>query len=161
ARGCLSSRRIICRSSLTFEWGETLSGVGIRGSGFGGRDSGVGIRESGFGSRDSGFVGIVYTCKRLRRWLDVPFATPIFCMEDLKSELAALRIDQSSRGGGGSRTGVWTSVVVALLVVAGAAWYWTVRAQAAPVKVAIVTANATGEGAPGAVLNASGYVTAR
>ena len=82
-------------------------------------------------------------------------------MEDLKSELAALRIDQSSRAGGRARKGVWTSVVIVLLVAGVAGWYWTARAQAAAVKVGTVTATTGGAAAPGAVLNASGYVTAR
>lgn len=81
-------------------------------------------------------------------------------MEDLKSELAALRIDRSSRAGGSSRKGIWTlAAIVLALGVAG--WYWTARAQAAPVKVGTVSVNTAGTGAPGAVLNASGYVTAR
>ena len=82
-------------------------------------------------------------------------------MEDLKSELAALRIDQSSRAGGRARKGVWTSVVIVLLVAGVAGWYRTARAQAAAVKVGTVTAATGGAAAPGAVLNASGYVTAR
>src|SRR5262249_62079299 len=81
-------------------------------------------------------------------------------MEDLESELAALRIDRSSRAGGSSRKGIWTlAAIVLALGVAG--WYWTARAQAAPVKVGTVSVNTAGTGAPGAVLNASGYVTAR
>jgi len=82
-------------------------------------------------------------------------------MEDLKSELAALRIDQSSRASSGSRKGVWTSAVIVVLGLGIAAWYWSARAQAATVKVGTVTADAGGASSPGAVLNASGYVTAR
>lgn len=82
-------------------------------------------------------------------------------MATLKDELASLKIDQNARAGGGRRGGLL--VFVALVLVAGAAggWFWTQRAQAATVKTAVVAA-VTGAGAsPGAVLNASGYVTAR
>jgi len=43
----------------------------------------------------------------------------------------------------------------------GGGWYWSTVLQAAPVKVAPVTAKAGGASAAGAVLNASGYVVAR
>ncbi len=82
-------------------------------------------------------------------------------MATLKDELASLKIDQGARAGG-TRRGGWI-VFVALLLLAGAAggWFWSQGAQAATVKTAVVTA-ATGSGStPGAVLNASGYVTAR
>jgi RND family efflux transporter MFP subunit len=79
----------------------------------------------------------------------------------LKDELASLKIDHEARGGGGRRGGLLAFVVLVLVVGAAGAWFWTQRAQAATVKIAVVTA-ATGAGAtPGAVLNASGYVTAR
>ena len=79
---------------------------------------------------------------------------------NLKDELASLRIDQSARGGGGRR-GVW--VVLAILLVAGAAGGWVLasREAVAEVKVATVTAASGAASAAGAVLNASGYVTAR
>ena len=80
-------------------------------------------------------------------------------MANLKDELAALKIDHAERGGGGRKV-VWVVVLIALLVLGGGGWYWTTRLQAAPVKVAAVTAK-TGGAAAGAVLNASGYVTAR
>jgi RND family efflux transporter MFP subunit len=79
----------------------------------------------------------------------------------LKDELASLKIDHGARAGG-TRRGGWI-VLVAILLIAGAAggWFWSQGAQAATVKTAVVTA-ATGPGStPGAVLNASGYVTAR
>jgi RND family efflux transporter MFP subunit len=79
---------------------------------------------------------------------------------NLKEELASLRIDHSARGGG-SRRGVW--VVVALGVVAAVAggWAWSNRDAAVEVKTATIAAQSGGAGAAGAVLNASGYVTAR
>jgi RND family efflux transporter MFP subunit len=78
---------------------------------------------------------------------------------NLKDELASLRIDSSARGGG-SRRGVWIVVVVLAAIVAGG-WLWTRRVEADAVKTAVVTADTGAGAAPGAVLNASGYVTAR
>ena len=83
-------------------------------------------------------------------------------MSTLKDDLASLKIDHSARSGG-SRRGGWITLVV-LLLVAGAVvgcWFLSHRVQAAPVKTATVTAAAGGSAAAGAVLNASGYVTAR
>jgi RND family efflux transporter MFP subunit len=79
----------------------------------------------------------------------------------LKDELASLKIDHHARAGGHRRSG-WIALLAILLVllVAGGGWFWSQRVQAAPVKTATVTA-ATGGAAPGAVLNASGYVVAR
>ena len=78
---------------------------------------------------------------------------------NLKDELASLRIDSSARGGG-SRRGVWILVLVLAAAVAGG-WLWSRRVEATEVKTAAVAAE-TGTGpAPGAVLNASGYVAAR
>jgi RND family efflux transporter MFP subunit len=78
---------------------------------------------------------------------------------NLKDDLASLRIDHSSRGGG-SRRGVWIGIALLAIAVAAGGWLWTTRVDAAPVRTATVTAT-TGAAAPGAVLNASGYVTAR
>jgi HlyD family secretion protein len=78
---------------------------------------------------------------------------------NLKDDLASLRIDHSSRGGG-SRRGVWIGIALLAIAVAAGGWLWTTRVDAAPVRTATVTAS-TGAAAPGAVLNASGYVTAR
>jgi len=78
----------------------------------------------------------------------------------LKDELASLKIDHNARAGGG-RGGLL--VFVLLIVIAGAAggWFYSQRAQAASVKLGTVTAATGGGASPGAVLNASGYVTAR
>jgi len=78
----------------------------------------------------------------------------------LKDELASLKIDQGARGGG-RRGGLLAFVVLVLVAGAAGAWFWTQRAQAATVKTAVVTAASGAGAAPGAVLNASGYVTAR
>jgi RND family efflux transporter MFP subunit len=75
-------------------------------------------------------------------------------------DLSALKIDQSDRGSG-SRKGVVIGVVAVLAAAAAGAWYWTSRVQAATVKVATVTTRSSGAAGGDAVLNASGYVTAR
>ncbi len=74
-------------------------------------------------------------------------------------ELSSLKIDQSARGGQ-SRRGLWITLVLLLGLIAGGGWYWATTVQALPVRVATVTAKTAGAAA-GAVLNASGYVTAR
>lgn len=81
-------------------------------------------------------------------------------MATLKDDLASLRIDQNARAGG-SRRGVWLTLLIFLLAVAAGGWFWSTRTVAAPVKLATVTAQTGAAAAPGAVLNASGYVTAR
>lgn len=79
---------------------------------------------------------------------------------NLKDELASLRIDQSARPGG-SRRGAWIGALIAIVLIGGGAWLWGTRASVAEVRT-VAAAVATGAaGAPGAVLNASGYVTAR
>ncbi|MEO6213205.1 MAG: efflux RND transporter periplasmic adaptor subunit [Vicinamibacterales bacterium] len=81
-------------------------------------------------------------------------------MANLKDELASLRIDHSERAGA-ARRGLWFAVVLLLAALAAGGWYWSARLQSASVKVAPVAAKSGGASGPGAVLNASGYVTAR
>ena len=81
-------------------------------------------------------------------------------MANLKEDLASLRIDHAARGGG-SRRGGWIAAGLVLVLVAGGAWFWSQRLQAAPVKTAAASARSSNAVSPGAVLNASGYVTAR
>ncbi len=81
-------------------------------------------------------------------------------MANLKDDLASLRIEHTARAGG-SRRGVWIALAILAIAVAAGGWLWTTRVDAAPVKTATVTARTGGAAAPGAVLNASGYVTAR
>jgi HlyD family secretion protein len=81
-------------------------------------------------------------------------------MANLKDDLASLRIDHSARGGG-SRRGGWIAAGLVLVLGAAGAWFWSQRLQAAPVKTAAASARASNTVSPGAVLNASGYVTAR
>ena len=81
-------------------------------------------------------------------------------MTDLSKDLAALRIPQEERGGRRSGAAIAVGLIVVLAAVAGG-WYWATALQAVSVKVAPVTAKSGAATAPGAVLNASGYVTAR
>ena len=83
-------------------------------------------------------------------------------MSDSKPSLSDLRIDDHARYGGSGRMGL-ALLVLAVAAVAGAAlWFWLRAPRAVPVRVAAVVeiGAESGRGAP-AVLNASGYVTAR
>ncbi len=82
-------------------------------------------------------------------------------MTDISKDLAALRIEREDRGSGGHRIGLISAAVIVVLAVAGAAWYWSASLQAASVKVASASVKAGGNSAPGAILNASGYIVAR
>jgi HlyD family secretion protein len=80
-------------------------------------------------------------------------------VDDLKHDLAALRIERKPVG---RNWGRWIGWVVVLLVLAGVgagARAWLTRERSVSVQVASVTERAAGTQA--AVLNASGYVTAR
>jgi HlyD family secretion protein len=79
-------------------------------------------------------------------------------MPDKKDLLKELRIDRSAedRKAGGW---VWLLVAIPVLLLVIGGWWWWGSAQAAPVRTAAVRESATAEAA--AVLNASGYVTAR
>ena len=80
-------------------------------------------------------------------------------MADLKDDLAALRIDRSKDGTARRRGVVWVVAVVLLAAAGGAAWRLAVRDRLVEVQAASVTAREAGTQA--AVLNATGYVTAR
>lgn len=78
--------------------------------------------------------------------------------------LKELRIDGAHREdhGGGPPRWVWVLAVVALLLALGGAWAWWWMSQHRPVPVQTATLRANGQaGAAGAVLQATGYVTAR
>ena len=81
-------------------------------------------------------------------------------MGTLKDDLAALTIDQDDRAGGGGG-GKWLVIALVILLVAAGGWYWLSGQGAAVVQVAAATAATGGASGPGAVLDASGYVTAR
>jgi HlyD family secretion protein len=76
-----------------------------------------------------------------------------------KTTLDGLRIDRNAAAEGGARRWVWISAVVLLLLFAAGAFAWFRLPRPAGVKTAVAREKA-GQTA-GAVLNASGYVTAR
>jgi HlyD family secretion protein len=76
-----------------------------------------------------------------------------------RDALEGLRIERQSETAPASRRGRWLAAAAALLVLALALGGWLARPAAAPVRVAAV--HQAGGTAAGAVLNASGYVTAR
>jgi RND family efflux transporter MFP subunit len=79
---------------------------------------------------------------------------------DLKEALASLKIDRDAlppRESGSAR--LWLGVGLAVLVVA-AGLFWYLRPRPVPVRTAVVE-EASAAAGPAAVLNASGYVTAR
>ena len=76
-----------------------------------------------------------------------------------RGALEGLRIERQGETAPVSRRGRWIVAAVALLVLALALGGWLSRPAALPVRVAAV--HEAGGAAAGAVLNASGYVTAR
>ena len=80
-------------------------------------------------------------------------------MADLKDELAALRIEREPERTGSRRWVGWLAVLIVLGAAGGAAWLWYTRER--PMEVEIATVSQRAAGTQAAVLNASGYVTAR
>ena len=80
-------------------------------------------------------------------------------MSDLKDDLAALRIERKPEGSGIVRALGWVLLVLLLAGGGGGVWVWATRERPLDVQLSPVTERATGTQA--AVLNASGYVTAR
>ena len=80
-------------------------------------------------------------------------------MTVLKDDLAALRIERKPDRSGLARAAVWVIVLLLLAGVAGGGWVWATRERPLEVQVASVAERPRGTQA--AVLNASGYVTAR
>jgi RND family efflux transporter MFP subunit len=78
---------------------------------------------------------------------------------DLQQDLAALRIERGPDRSSGVRWVGWTLLVLVLLAGSLGAWAWTTRDR--PIAVQVVAAIERASGAQAAVLNASGYVTAR
>jgi RND family efflux transporter MFP subunit len=77
-----------------------------------------------------------------------------------KPSLEGLRIDRSGIGKTEGRGRLWIALAV-IAVLALAVWGWLARPRAVEVRAAAAAARAGGSAAAGAVLNASGYVTAR
>jgi RND family efflux transporter MFP subunit len=83
-------------------------------------------------------------------------------MSQPKPSLSDLRIDDHARSGGSGRMGLGLLVIVLAAVAGAALWYWFRAPRAVPVRVASVVETGAASGSSGpAVLNASGYVTAR
>jgi RND family efflux transporter MFP subunit len=80
-------------------------------------------------------------------------------MADLKADLAALRIERAPERPGAGRWIVWAGVLILAGAAGFAGWRWLTRERPVEVQVAAVSVRAAGTQA--AVLNASGYVTAR
>ena len=84
---------------------------------------------------------------------------PDLPMPDLKDELAALRIEREPQRAGAGRWIGWTVLLLALAAAGVAGWRCFTRERPVDVETATVSERAAGTQA--AVLNASGYVTAR
>ncbi|MFL6192983.1 MAG: efflux RND transporter periplasmic adaptor subunit [Thermoanaerobaculia bacterium] len=77
-----------------------------------------------------------------------------------KPSLDGLRIDRSEVEEGNGRGKVWIAVLAALALAAAGGWWFT-RPRPAEVRAVAAEARSGGAAVAGAVLNASGYVTAR
>ena len=80
-------------------------------------------------------------------------------MSELSQDLAELRIERKPEGGGASRWVFWGALVVIIGTAGFGGWRWVTREKPIEVQATAVTERAAGTAA--AVLNASGYVTAR
>ena len=80
---------------------------------------------------------------------------------DLQEKLNALKIDRAEPASGTPGTALKIAIAgVVVVLIAVAAW-WGFRARPVPVRTAVVEEAASAAGGASAVLNASGYVTAR
>jgi len=80
-------------------------------------------------------------------------------MSDLTRDLDALRIEREPERTGVARWIVWTGLLILLAALGLAGWRWAMRER--PVEVQVATVSVRAAGTQAAVLNASGYVTAR
>jgi RND family efflux transporter MFP subunit len=80
-------------------------------------------------------------------------------MPDLKSDLDALRIEREPERRGLGLWIVWTGLIVVLAALGFGGWRWLTRER--PIEVQATTVTLRPAGTQAAVLNASGYVTAR
>ena len=80
-------------------------------------------------------------------------------MSELTRDLDALRIEREPERTGVARWIVWTGLLILLAALGLAGWRWATRER--PVEVQVATVSVRAAGTQAAVLNASGYVTAR
>src|SRR5262245_42758381 len=80
-------------------------------------------------------------------------------MADIKQDLAALRIARAPERPRTGRWIVWTGLLIVLATAAFGGWRWFTRVR--PIEVQVATVSTRAAGVQAAVLNASGYVTAR
>ena len=80
-------------------------------------------------------------------------------MSDLKRDLDALRIEREPERRGLGRWIIWTGVIIVLGALSFGGWRWITRER--PIEVQATTVTVRPVGTQAAVLNASGYVTAR
>jgi RND family efflux transporter MFP subunit len=80
-------------------------------------------------------------------------------MPDLKYDLDALRIEREPERRGLGRWIIWTGLIVVLAALGFGGWRWMTRER--PIEVQATTVTMRPAGTQAAVLNASGYVTAR
>ncbi len=80
-------------------------------------------------------------------------------MTDLTHDLAALRIERKPERPGAGRWILWIGLLILLSVGGFGGWRWFTRER--PIDVQVATVSMRAAGTQGAVLNASGYVTAR
>jgi len=78
---------------------------------------------------------------------------------DLKSDLDALRIEREPERRGLGRWIMWTGLIIVLAALGFGGWRWITRER--PIDVQATTVTMRPAGTQAAVLNASGYVTAR
>jgi RND family efflux transporter MFP subunit len=80
-------------------------------------------------------------------------------MTDLKRDLDALRIEREPERRGLGRSIIWTGFIIVLAALGFGGWRWLTRER--PMEVQVTTVTMRPAGTQAAVLNASGYVTAR
>jgi RND family efflux transporter MFP subunit len=80
-------------------------------------------------------------------------------MTDLKRDLDALRIEREPERRGLGRWIIWTGLIIVLAALWFGGWRWITRER--PIEVQATTVTMRPAGTQAAVLNASGYVTAR
>jgi RND family efflux transporter MFP subunit len=80
-------------------------------------------------------------------------------MTDLKRDLDALRIEREPERRGLGRWIIWTGLIIVLAALGFGGWRWITRER--PIEVQVTTVTVRPAGTQAAVLNASGYVTAR